>query len=475
MLKDSLYYAAARGIPGVVNFLAVLLFTRLLSTEEYGFYALVVAAVTLGNTVVFQWLKVSLARFYHRSDLDSTSLVTVVFLSFWITATMVSVLAALYGVTSWMVADRWPAWLPIGIAILWGQSWFELNVELARAQLKPSTYGVMTAGRAVGILTLGLLLVLAGFQSYGLLWAMLIILWGLGAWGWRTFWYGNVDRGQFDLGLLRRMLVFGLPLTATFAMGVIVSTLDRFMLGWLNGAGAAGEYAVGYDLAWNIISLFLLVINLAAYPHLMRSYEKDGEAAARAQFKLNGVLLVAAALPAVIAFSCLVSALAPWLVGEAFQASVVAVVPVICIAALLKGLKSFYFDQAFHLCGRTNQLVWIMTAAAVSNLGFNAWFIPVWGPVGAAWATVLSFVLGLGMSVIFSLRVFPVPLWSSDLGWVLLLNLGVGLVLWSAREAQPGLALAIGIGVALVYLLGLFAFNVAGVRAAWKRRELERL
>lgn len=471
ILKDSLAYGIARGVPGIVNFLAVIVFTRLLSPSEYGFYALIIAGVTVSNAVMFQWLRVSLARFYHHKSVSEASLLACMFWAFLVTASLVGLVAAVYCGVGYYWLGNPIGWVPIAVALLWGQAWFELCLELARARLKPKAYGAMTFVRALGFLGLGVALVLAGLNAYGLLFALLIVLWGTGLWAGITYWREPLRKGVFQPGLLRQALAFGLPLTATFAMGVVVSTMDRFMLGYMQGNGSAGEYAVSYDLAWNIISLLMLVVNLAAYPHLMRAFESVGEEGARTQFEVNGVLLVAVSLPVVIAFSLLIEALAPWLVGAAFQASIVAVVPVVCVAALLKGLKSFYFDQVFHIRGRTSYLVYIMAAAAFSNLLLNLWLIPAYGVLGAAWATVLSFALALGLSAVFSLRQFPVPLWSAGLGWVLLLNAGVVFALWPVRTLAPGVTLAVGVLVAVVYLLGLFGFNVAGLRTAWQARQ----
>ena len=41
LLRHSFIYLFARGVPGVINFLAIAVYTRLLPPEEYGQYALV--------------------------------------------------------------------------------------------------------------------------------------------------------------------------------------------------------------------------------------------------------------------------------------------------------------------------------------------------------------------------------------------------------------------------------------------------
>lgn len=54
LLRHSALYTLARGLPGLINFAALAVYTRLLGPEEYGRYALVIAAVGLANAVLFQ-------------------------------------------------------------------------------------------------------------------------------------------------------------------------------------------------------------------------------------------------------------------------------------------------------------------------------------------------------------------------------------------------------------------------------------
>jgi len=63
VLRYSLHYLIARGIPALVNFLAIAVYTRLLSPDAYGRYILVLAGVNIANLTVFQWLRLSLVRY----------------------------------------------------------------------------------------------------------------------------------------------------------------------------------------------------------------------------------------------------------------------------------------------------------------------------------------------------------------------------------------------------------------------------
>src|SRR4051812_29233181 len=63
VLSHAAIYLVARGLPGIITFLAIPTFTRLLEPAQYGRYALVVATVGLLNALLFQWLSLSLVRY----------------------------------------------------------------------------------------------------------------------------------------------------------------------------------------------------------------------------------------------------------------------------------------------------------------------------------------------------------------------------------------------------------------------------
>ncbi len=59
IFRHTAIYLAARGLPGILAFLALPLFTHLLSPAAYGRYALVLATVNLLNALLFQWLRLA--------------------------------------------------------------------------------------------------------------------------------------------------------------------------------------------------------------------------------------------------------------------------------------------------------------------------------------------------------------------------------------------------------------------------------
>jgi len=462
LLQHSFYYLLARGAPAAVSFLAVALYTRLLSPAEYGLYALVISAVGLANAALFQWLRLGLLRFLPAYREKQARLLSTLALGF-------GVLAGLTGVAGGVGFWIWPGsqartLLGLGILLLWAQAWFELNLELVRSQLKPHRYGLLALAKSVSALAAGGLLAYLGRGVTGILLGLLlgftVPLLGV----FRRHWNG-VRPGRADFKTLRRLLGYGLPLTAAFILDFVVNSSDRLLLGWLSGSAAAGLYSAGYDLAKKSLWMLMMAVNLASYPLVVRALEKEGRDAARSRLRDIAIILLGVGLPGAAGLALLAPNLAGVLLGVEFRDAAAALVPWIALAVLLAGLKAYYLDMAFQLGRHTVGQVWVLLVAAVVNLGLNLCLIPLYGFMGAAYATVAAYAAGFVLSGLWGRRVFPLPFPGLEPVKIILAAGGMTLALRPVAGYSGPVALAAQVtwGV-LVYGTLLLALNAGQSR-----------
>lgn len=472
LLRHSVIYLLARGLPGVINFLAIAIYTRLLSPEDYGRYALVIAGVGFFDVVFFQWLRLALLRFLPAHLEDPKPLLSTVLAGF-------TLLALLTGGLGVLLAFLWPdiTWrglILLAVPLLWAQAWFELNLELARSKLQPWRYGLMSGLKAVSALGFGMVLVLWGVGAYGPLLGLLLGMLLVGLLGARRDWGGISLREGFSWVKVRPLVIYGLPFVASFALGFVVFSSDRFMLAWFLGEAAAGVYSAGYDLTWQTLGLLAAVINLAAYPLAVRAFESGGWDKARKQLEKNVSILLSVILPATAGFAVLSWPIANLVLGESFR-EVALLLPWIALANLIFSLKVYHADLAYQLSKRTQYQAGIAGLAAVVNLGLNLWWIPLFGMTGAAYATLVAYAVAMLASFVVGRALLPVPLPLLDLGKVAAATMVMTLVLlllqgFGVEVRSPfWLFLSVAVG-GLVYLAAVTFMNVAGVRTKLGRR-----
>jgi O-antigen/teichoic acid export membrane protein len=460
LLRHTLVYSLSRGLAGALNLAAVMLFTRLLTPEEYGGYALAITAIGLANALCFHSVRMSLVRHYEAEE-DIGGLLSTIFL--WFHGFLIVIVVAYATLEAWWpgVVEQRTLWRT-SLAYLWMLAWFELNLNLYRARLAPFKYGALFLakhGLALGFscaavwLGRGTVGLMAGMTA-GTALAMAVPTF--------TQWRG-IRLRRASLALFTRLLRYGLPLTVTFATGYLVYGAGRIMLGWLVGVEAAGLYAVAYDITQQSILMLMTVVNLAAFPLAISKLERAGQAAAREQLARNAGLLLAASVPATVGLIMLGQGVVDLFLGRAFRDSAADVLPIAAVAAFLQGVKLYYVDPVFQLARKTNaQIVPVVLSVAV-NLGLNAWWIPRWGIVGAAYAALAAYAVGLVAGIVLARRVFPLPFPAREAARIAAASGAMAIWLFFFRRSGDFATLALEIATgAAVYFAALFMLGAGG-------------
>jgi O-antigen/teichoic acid export membrane protein len=461
VLSHAAIYLIARGLPGILAFLTIPLFTRLLKPEEYGRYALVLATVMLLNALLFQWLRLSLVRYLPAFKDDPARLKSTLIS---VTAVLILAMGPIAAVIAMLPVDpRWravafPCW-----ALLAVQAMFELCNEYSRAILKPWQYMGLQVTRSGSIIILGVLLIERGAGWWGPLIGMTAGMAAGVIWAYRKDWLDA--RFQLDNQVLRQICQYGIPLSITVALTVVISSSDRFLIAHYLGEAAAGLYSVAVDFTAQTLTLLMLVINLAMFPIAVRAFEHNGRDAAQEAMKSNASLLMAVGLPCVVGLTVLAPGIAHCFLGKEYRIAAVSIIPLIALGTFVAGLKAYHFDAAFQFAHRTIYQVWIVLFAAVVNLVLNVIAIPHWGINGAAVASVLAFVVSIVLTVWLGRRHFELPFPPRACAVVLLASAVMGAMLYPMRNHIGAIALSAQIiAGAIVYAGILLSCNFLELR-----------
>lgn len=461
VFRHSLIYALARGGPALVNFLALLLFARLLAPEEYGRYALVMAGVGVANATCFWWLGFGLLRFLPAYREKRETLLSAIVAGYGSVVLATLPLLALLLLLPGLNVP--PALLLLGAVLLWTQSWHELNLELTRSDLRPGRYGVLLAARALLLIGVGGALAYAGWGAPGVLMGAVAasLLPSLAVL--RANWRG-ARPGRAHAETLRTVLRYALPLTATSAMMLIVGSFDRFFLEWLGSRHAVGVYAAGYDLAQFTLGTLMNVVYLAAFPLALRALESDGPDAARAHLATGFATMLAVGAPGAAGLAILAGPVSHELLGPEF-AGAGAIIPWIALGTFLGSFKAFYFDLSFQVGHATRTQLGVALATVAASVAGNLLLIPAWGARGAAVSAVAALGGGMLLSAALGRRVFRLPLPLADMGRVAVATAAMALALYATRGATglPALGGRIALGAA-VYAAVAVAVNLLGSR-----------
>jgi O-antigen/teichoic acid export membrane protein len=356
-----------------------------------------------------------------------------------------------------------------GWVLLTVQALFELACEYARSALRPWRYMVLQVTRCTAIVGLGVALIVIGWGWWGPL------LGGAAGMGLAVAWAFAVDwrdvRMMVDRPTLVKVAQYGVPLSMTVALTVVISSSDRFLIAAFSGEAQAGLYSVAVDFTSQTLTLLMLVINMAMFPIAVRAWEHRGREAAQEQMRANASLLMAVGLPCVVGLIVLAPGISNCFLGKSYRGTAAQIMPLVALGTFLAGFKAYHFDAAFQFAHRTIWQVWIVLFAAVVNLGLNYVAIPIWGINGAAGASVVAYVISIALTAWLGRRHFVLPFPVTGAMQVLLAA-GVMAALLAPFRGEVGMR-AVGAQVvagAAVYGLVLVGVNFLGLRDSLLRR-----
>ena len=186
------------------------------------------------------------------------------------------------------------------------------------------------------------------------------------------------------------------PLGLAGLCSALINRVDFIMLERMTDLHQLGLYSAAYKVT-NLLESFPLMLMGTIYPVMSRWAKEDPPRLARL-YRRTLLTLSLVAIP----LGILVTTAAPWIVRLIFGTEFSGTVP--ALRVLVWSTVSLYLAIAggnlLISLGRERTNLILNLFGAVLNVALNLWLIPVWGLIGAAWATTCTFVFVLaGVSV----------------------------------------------------------------------------
>jgi O-antigen/teichoic acid export membrane protein len=458
-------YLPANIVQGVVGLLTIVVFTRLLTPEQYGLYALGFSVMSLVHTVGFTWLESAMARFF-AAEQTSGKLAdhfTTIYRAFtWMAVAFIPIAAM--GLWLWPVGGPLKMAAGAGLAAILGRCLVKLVQERRRAAGDVLSASALDIGQTAGGFALGGLFAVLGLGGAApLLGAGMAALLCLPPSLPKELTF--LKGGHFEPQRLKTYAGYGLPISASLVLALALATTDRFLIAAFLNTQSVGAYHAAYTLANRTLDVIFLWLGAAGGPALVMALERGGREALKTAAKEQASTLLLIALPAAAGLALVARPLAEVLVGEGLRDGAAQITPWIALGGFFAGITTYYFHQAFTLARRTGLLLGAMAFPAAANVALNLILVPRYGVIGAAWATAASYGLGTVASWALGRRAGALPI-----PWETVLKCGVATALMAlAVAAVPAVGGVLELGAKasvglLVYGLAAYALDAAGVR-----------
>jgi O-antigen/teichoic acid export membrane protein len=467
-LKHSTIYAVGNIINRAGAFLLLPVYTRFLTTGEYGILEIFVACSTVIRAFLSMGIGHATLRFYfeYESEDDRKTVVgTAFYTSLLVSLLVVIVLSGCSHELSHFImgSEEYSKYFVVAFLILL----FELSHEICFAYLRAKEYSTLYICATTFQLTfqivanylmvvkfhMGVLGVLIGNLSAVLAtWLILAVV---------TI---RFCRLKYKVAVLKTLLKYSYPFIISSVAAVVIGTSDRFFLKAYSTLSILGIYALAmrFGLIVRIVLVDAFATSFGSFRFSIMKDENANEIYSRilSYFTLCIVML---GLCISVFVEDILRIFADAMFWEASN-----VVPIIVLGIGFTGF-TYVFQTGILISKRTKHIFYLSTASGIFILILNWALIPSLNMYGAAIAVVLTNVLLCFGTLFVSQRLYFIKYEIKRPFMILGAGIGMYYLITIVQPAEKIISIFIKAGMWLAFpvIIGLFGF--------YKKDEIERM
>ncbi len=417
VFKGATVYSLGEVLVNASGFFLIPLYTRLLTPADYGIVGYLQVFLQVATVVVAFGFNAAQARYYFENYADTEAMGRFAFTINLVTVTIAIIIGVpltFLGIHfSWTLGLAHIPFWPYMVLTIWtvvlqvlvnnALSWYRAKQQFVVTSFLQITrfllitgatllfilvYDLKALGRVAGIFAGMSIFFVVSFVGYA-----------------RKF------KWKLSHEALRYAIIFGAPIVVHLLAGTIHNMIDRIILARFVSLDGLGIYTIAFTIG-NALNIFIMGFNQAFQPsyfQLMSSSGEDKKYQIIRSFKLWLLIVTIIALVGILLGGPFLRIFA----GPSFIATI-QIFPWIILSVFMGGFYFFFSAPIFYF-KKTKYLPLITGLSAVVNILLNLIFIPAWGLIGAAIATVISHIIQSIAALIIGNHLFSMK-W--PMGWI---------------------------------------------------------
>jgi O-antigen/teichoic acid export membrane protein len=398
-------YVFFRAVNILLSFIGVYILTRVLNPDEYGIYTLILSGIFLLSSISFEWISVSISRFYSSRQKEVVSLSIKYFLKISVSLGVLALIVMLlmeFGV----LENKHHLIVSLGLISILSSGLFSISLQMFNSSGRAITYNTLLLFRQVLlIITVYLFAIIEAKPFYFLIAiivstlipAFILLIKYRKDFNLFTKW---VQRDFSKLEFVK----YGVPMSFLFAATVIIDSSDKFMIAYFLDAERTAIYSASYDLIQKFVGVFLGVVYLAYFPKVISEWNSGNIKESKLILYNMSQILIWIGIFSFTIVNVIYFEMAT-LIGEGLRHNSSMLVLTISLSILIGSIKGYVFDVDYMLRKNVATLIKIVAFMALLNLLLNLFLIELFGILGAAYSTLVAFSVGLFLSYKASSRI----------------------------------------------------------------------
>lgn len=412
VIKSTGLYSVGMIFLRASSFLLLPFYSKVFTPEEFGNYTLILSFYTILAVIVQAGFQATLTKYYveaeNKNDKKS------IFSTIVNTLTLVSITAALI----LTLFSRQTSLLLIGVkdyntivitaaVLLIIETVTFYNLHLLRAKEESKKYvSIVTSSAIVNLFSNYLFIAVFKFGIVGIFFAQIVSS--------SVSFLMSIESIKDDYSLkidsrlLKKLFIFSIPLLVAGILSTLVDLADRFIINHYLGAKDVGSYSFAYRIAM-VMNIVVISFGSVWNPRSLDDIKQK---------------LISQTMPCVftkllfllsfifLGVSLLIDDLFTFnisgkvLFGQEYYGGVI-IIPFILLSYLFRGVSTFYSVYPLS-SGKSYHFLVGDLLGFISNIFLNIVLIPIYGLVGAAIATLVSYLIIAAYSFLISFKVLRI-------------------------------------------------------------------
>jgi len=408
LLRNSFVYIVAEFINRAFPFFLLPILTRFLSPEDYGILATFSVLVSILIVLVGVNTHGAISVNFFKLDREKIRVyIANIFIVLGSSMIVFLVLTLVFGEYFSRILSIPEEWIVVAVVIAGMQFITTVNLMLWTLEKNPKAYAIYQIIQSLFVVVLTLVFII----GIGMKWEGQVLAKAIA-----TIVFSLISviyiikrrylKFKLDTSFIRDALKFSAPLVPYSLAAWVRNGADKFLIVALVGTSATGLYSVGYQIGL-IVSVLITAVNKAWGPYLLKILNTIPTEQEKKKFVVMtygyglGLLLFAYTL------GVLAELFMPILVGEEFSGASEFVFW-IALAYAFQGMNYMVVGYLFFQ-KKTVALAVSNVMIAIFHIALGYALIISLGPIGAAYATVISFFISFVWTWWLSQKAYPMP------------------------------------------------------------------
>ncbi len=391
IIKNSSIYLGSSMLNKMIPFLLLPIMTSYLSPEEYGTLSIYVILISFYGAFIGMAMQTNISKNFFKVSKEDLSLIIgnilIILFSTFTIALLFTYCMTLFFDNVFSIPASWLLAIPF-ISVMMMIN--EINTTILRNEQRAYMFGIFEISNTFIKMSMTIVfLVIFSLSWYS---QVLGTLMGSAIFSMVGIFYMK-QRAYISMKLnkekIKSILSISFPLIPHVIGGVVIAMSDRLFIEQMVGIEAVGMYSVGYMFGM-VVLLFTDAFIKAWSPWFYKSIVNPTAEKKIKIVKYSYIYIVSIFILAII-ISTAGEWILPYVVDEKFYSAKEYIVW-IALGYAVHGVYKIFFPYLVHI-NKTEFLAFSTLLAAVINVVLNYFFIQYYGAIGAAYATIVSFLV----------------------------------------------------------------------------------